>query len=83
MQGKATGRRAPLGNQRSLAEGKSNGLGWVSKNFHPLEALFPGFGSLLSNHWKGGFYLVEAKRNCFCKRTYDFLSLLKKDTTFA
>lgn len=53
MQGKATGRRAPLG----------NGLGWVSKNFHPLEALFPDFGSDVSNHWKQPFHPSEAKHH--------------------
>ena len=59
MQGKATGRRAPLGNQRSLAEGKSNGLGWVSKTsthwkpcFQTLEAMLPSIGSNPSNHQK-------------------------------
>ena len=53
MQGKATGRRAPLG----------NGLGWVSQNFHPLEALFPDFGSDVSNHWKQPFHPSEAKHH--------------------
>ena len=59
MQGKATGRRATLGNQRSLAEGKSNGLGWVSKAsthwkpcFQTLEAMFPTIGSNPSIHQK-------------------------------
>ena len=49
MQGKATGRRATLG----------NGLGWVSKAsthwkpcFQTLEAMFPTIGSNPSTHQK-------------------------------
>ena len=49
MQGKATGRRATLG----------NGLGWVSKTsthwkpcFQTLEAMFPTIGSNPSTHQK-------------------------------
>ena len=66
MQGKATGRRATLGNQRSLAEGKSNGLGWVSKTsthwkpcFQTLEAPFPTIGKQASIWWKHNETIFE------------------------
>ncbi len=33
------------------------------QNFHPLEALFPDFGSDVSNHWKQPFHPSEAKHH--------------------
>ena len=93
MQGKATGRRAPLGNQRSLSEGKSNGLGRVSKTsnhwkpcFQTLEASFPIIGKHASIWWKHSETIFNKALMRFphspLKKRYNFcLIIVKSDST--